>query len=85
MTQPDLHAVAASPPPQFTLRAARRLRWALRWRSIRSRALGPARMLPGIAAAGCGFAGALLLWGLGWALLVAAAALLLVDARTPRA
>jgi hypothetical protein len=55
----------------------------LLWRSLVARLAGPARMLPGVAAAGCAFAGSLLLWGLGVALLVAAGLLLLVDARTP--
>jgi hypothetical protein len=55
-----------------------------RWiRAAADRLAGPARMLPGVAAAGCAFAGSLLLWGLGVALLVAAGLLLLVDARTP--
>src|SRR3954464_12194076 len=45
----------------------------------------PARLLPGLAAVGCAMAGTWLLWGLGWALLVASAFLLLLDARTPRA
>jgi hypothetical protein len=48
------------------------------------RLTGPARMLPGLAAAGCAFAGTLILWGIGWALLVAAVLLLAVDARTDR-
>lgn len=56
--------------------------WALR---VRSRVAGPARMLPGMAAAGCAFAGSWLVWSLGVALLVAAGLLLLVDARTPGA
>jgi hypothetical protein len=37
-----------------------------------------------VAAAGCGMAGAWLLWGVGYALLLAAGLLILVDARTPR-
>lgn len=44
----------------------------------------PARLLPGLAALGCAFAGSLLLWGLGVALLVAAGLFLLADAQTPR-
>jgi hypothetical protein len=65
----------------------RRIRPALgRWgRVVRARLVGPARMLPGVAAAGCAFAGAWLVWSLGVALLVAAGLLLLVDARTPAA
>jgi hypothetical protein len=53
-------------------------------RAASSRLAGPARLLPGVAAAGCAVAGAWLLWSLGVALLVAAGLLLLVDARTPR-
>jgi hypothetical protein len=52
---------------------------------VASRVAGPARLLPGLAAAGAAFAGSWLLWGLGWALLVAAGLLLAVDARTDRA
>ena len=64
----------------------RRVRPALaRWgRVVGARLAGPARLLPGVAAAVCACAGSWLLWGLGVALLVAAGLLLLVDARTPR-
>lgn len=63
-----------------------RVRRALRgWvRAVLGWATRPARLLPGIAAVGCAVAGTWLLWSLGWALLVAAAFLLLLDARTPR-
>jgi len=63
-------------------RARRALRgWA---RAVLGWATRPARLLPGLAAVGCGVAGAWLLWGLGVALLVAAGFCLLLDARTPR-
>lgn len=52
-------------------------------RGVRVRLTGPARLAPGLAAAGCAVAGSWLLWSLGVALLVAAGLLLLVDARTP--
>jgi hypothetical protein len=58
------------------LAARARLSWALITR--------PARLLPGLSAIGCAVAGTWLLWGLGWALLVAVPFLLLLDARTPR-
>jgi hypothetical protein len=45
----------------------------------------PLRLLPGLAAVGCAVAGTWLLWGLGWGLLVAAAFLLALDLRIPRA
>lgn len=80
---PDLHTVDAQPTGVHRVTLQFRLR--LWWRSLVARLAGPARLLPGIAAAGCAFAGSFLLWGLGVALLVAAGALLLVDARTPRA
>jgi len=83
MTAPGLRPVADGSPLDRTL--TRRYRARLVWRGLRARVVGPARMLPGLAAAGCAFAGSLLLWGLGWALLVAAGLLLLVDARTPAA
>jgi hypothetical protein len=69
----------------------------LAWRYRARRALGgwaraalawatrPARLLPGLAAVGCAVAGTWLLWGLGWGLLVAAAFLLALDLRIPRA
>jgi hypothetical protein len=44
----------------------------------------PARLLPGVGAIGCAVAGSWLLWGLGWALLVAAGFCLALDLRTPR-
>jgi hypothetical protein len=77
--QPDLRSVEAQ-----QMAGARRALggWA---RAARGRLAGPARLLPGLAAAGCAVAGAWLLWSLGVALLVAAGLLLLVDARTPRA
>jgi hypothetical protein len=88
MTQPDtaggpVRALFDSeqPPPRWHRRAG--ARFAAGARAAGSRLAGPARMLPGVAAAGCAFAGSLLLWGLGVALLVAAGLLLLVDARTP--
>jgi hypothetical protein len=67
-------------------RPPRRVRRALGgWaRATTTRLAGPARMLPGLGAAGCAVAGSWLLWSLGVALLVAAALLLLIDARTPR-
>lgn len=42
------------------------------------------RGLPGLAAMGCAIAGTWLLFGLGWALLVAVPFLMLLDARIPR-
>lgn len=41
------------------------------------------RVLPGVVAAVCAVAGAVILWGVGWALLVAAGLLLVVDSRLP--
>jgi hypothetical protein len=65
-----------------TARARRAFRgWA---RAVLGWAARPARLIPGLAAVGCGVAGAWLLWGLGVALLVAAGFCLLLDARTPR-
>lgn len=79
--QPDLVAVPTVPvTPAPSTRRRRVPSWA---RRVRARLIGPARMLPGIGAAGCAFAGAWLVWSLGIALLVAAGLLLLVDARTP--
>lgn len=63
-------------------RARRALRgWA---RAVLGWAVRPARLIPGLAAMGCAIAGTWLLWGIGVALLVAAAFLLALDARTPR-
>lgn len=63
-------------------RARRAFRgWA---RAVLGWAVRPARLIPGLAAIGCGVAGSFLLWGAGVALLVAAGFLLLLDARTPR-
>jgi hypothetical protein len=77
---PDLSAVQDY--PRREVRARRALGgWA---RAASARLAGPARLAPGLAAAGCAVAGAWLLWSLGVALLVAAGLLLLVDARTPR-
>lgn len=76
------------PPPPGSPerpRLTRRMRARLLWRVLRGRLASPARMLPGLAAAGCAFAGSWLLWNLGTALLVAVPFLLAVDARTPRA
>lgn len=64
----------------------RRVRTAVaRWgRAVLGWAARPARLIPGVAALGCAVAGSWLLWGVGVALLVAAALFLLVDAQTPR-
>jgi hypothetical protein len=68
-----------------TGRSARARRAVRGWsRAVLGWAARPARLLPGLAAVGCAVAGTWLLWSLGWALLVAAAFLLLLDARTPR-
>ena len=68
--------------PHRIARARRALRgWV---RAVLGWATRPARLLPGLAAVGCAVAGAFVLWGAGVALLVAAAFLLLLDARTPR-
>jgi hypothetical protein len=76
----DEHAArAAGRRPARARRAVRG--WA---RAVLGWAARPARLLPGLAAVGCAVAGTWLLWSLGWALLVAAAFLLLLDARTPR-
>jgi hypothetical protein len=79
---PQLRAMLdVEQPPTERGRWRRRIAgWA---RRARSRLAGPARMLPGVLAAGCAFAGSWLVWSLGVALLVAAGLLLLVDARTP--
>ncbi len=76
MAEP-VHAVVAADRLRGERRRARLER-------VRARLVGPARLLPGVAAAGCAFAGSWLTWSLGVALLVAAGLLLLVDARTPR-
>jgi hypothetical protein len=77
---PDLSVVQ-----DYPRREARVGRVVAGWtRTARARLVGPARMLPGLGAAGCAVAGSWLLWSLGVALLVAAGLLLLVDARTPR-
>lgn len=91
--QPDLSAVP-NPPAEWRSwitneseprRPARVRPAAARFaRSAWARVAGPARLLPGLAAAVCAVAGSWLLWELGVALLVGAALLLLVDARTPR-
>jgi hypothetical protein len=83
--------MTAAPVDGWTAHADRELgrrrrplaRLAVAGRRVRSRVAGPARLLPGLAAAGCAFAGSWLLWSLGVALLVAAGLLLVVDARTP--
>lgn len=88
MAEP-MHAVTEPPtvfpPAREQARPAWRFRVRLWWRALVARLAAPARLLPGLAAAGCALAGAWLLWSLGVALLVAAGLLLLVDARTPRA
>lgn len=69
-------------PPSWTTRARRAFRgWS---RAVLGWAARPARLIPGLAAVGCGVAGSYVLWGLGVALLVAAGFCLLLDARTPR-
>ncbi len=74
-------SVRGERPHRFA-RARRALRgWV---RAVLGWAARPARLLPGLAAVGCAVAGTWLLWSLGWALLVAAGFLLLLDARTPR-
>ena len=84
MSTPELRAVDGTEPVGGGVGG--RVRRAVRgcWRAVSGRLTRPARMLPGVAAVGCAFAGALLLWGVGWALLVVVPFLLLVDARTPR-
>ncbi len=73
------------PTPPRTSRFARARRAVRGWsRAVLGWAARPARLLPGLAAIGCAVAGTWLLWSLGWALLVAAGFLLLLDARTPR-
>jgi hypothetical protein len=87
VTAPDLTAVRDGWEAHADRVAGRGHRRRALWgwaRGVRSRLTGPARMLPGLAAAGCAFAGAWLTWSLGVALLVAAGLLLLVDARTPQ-
>jgi hypothetical protein len=88
VAEPNPRAVFPLREDPDKVREARRFRrrravrgWA---RATTTRLAGPARMLPGLAAAGCAVAGSWLLWSLGVALLVAAGLLLLVDARTPR-
>lgn len=75
----DEHAARVTGRPARARRAFRG--WA---RAVLGWAARPARLLPGLAAIGCAVAGTFLLWGLGVALLVAAAFFLLLDARTPR-
>jgi hypothetical protein len=83
MAEP-LHAVVADEQLRAARWQRRRRAFGERARGVRSRLAGPARLLPGLAAAGCAFAGAWLVWSIGVALLVAAGLLLLVDARTPQ-
>lgn len=70
------------PRPSRWTRARRALRGCAR--AVLGWAARPARLLPGVAAVGCAVTGSWLLWGLGWALLVAVPFLLLIDARTPK-
>ena len=81
----QLHTAPPVDAAPFDQTMSSRGRWRARlaWRAARARLAGPARLLPGLAAAGCAFAGSWLVWSLGVALLVAAGLLLLVDARTP--
>jgi hypothetical protein len=75
-------------PTPEQLAARRRARFraavAVRARAVAARLTAPARLLPGVAAVGCAFAGSWLLWSLGVALLVVVPFLLLLDARTTR-
>lgn len=85
MTEPRRVDLTAVDPAIMSGPSSRPLLAVPRWaRSLWARIIGPARMLPGLAAAACAVSGAWLLWSLGVALLVAAGLLLLVDARTPR-
>lgn len=73
---------AADGAPRWPVRARRAVRGCLR--AVLGWAARPARLIPGLGALGCAVAGSYVLWGLGWALLVAVPFLLLIDARTPR-
>lgn len=75
---PDPHAARVP----WWARARRALRGCAR--AVLGWTARPARLLPGLAAVGCGVAGSYVLWGLGVALLVACGFCLLLDARTPR-
>lgn len=79
----DAGALPAGDRPRWWRRAWARARHA--GDACRARLARPARLLPGLAAMGCAIAGAVLLWGVGVALLVAVPFLLLLDAQTPRA